>query len=355
MTSFIFKEKKPILTVHDHSVSPDRRDFLRSSILGFLGSGSLARFGSAIVLGSGIASFTACAPPPKREGKKLVCTSFFLLENLAKIIAGDQFEIRCVMPVGADVHSWEPSPKKIMEMLQADAFLFNGAGLETWTGKVIPQLQKRNIPIFEAAKCVTLGGTHLCGHDHAHETHAHENCGHDHACGAGADPHIWLSVRNVKRILEYLAAFFIRLDPARKSKFLANLAAGAAECDALDTEFQAVTSRLENRKIVVTHGAFWYLCRDYGLEQISLEGYSPYSDPSPAQMVKIIDFIRQNQLKVIYATASESTKGAEAAARETGVRLAILHPLGTLSQAQIDSGADYFSVMRENLKALEND
>ncbi len=315
---------------------------------------------------------TGCSSAKESTGKKQVCVSFHLLADLAQMIAGDKMEIQCVMPPGTDVHSWEPSPRKVMEMSRADAFLFNGAGLETWTEKILPQLQKRKIPVFEAARSVQLGGTHECSHGHAHDAHAecshghahdaHAECSHGHAhdahteCShghAGPDPHIWLSVRNMERILTDLTGFLAELEPENAEYFRANLEKALTQCRELDAEFQAVTQSLASRKLVVAHRAFGYLCQDYGLEQVGLEGYSAFSDPSPAQMVKIIEFIRTNQLPVIYAASLESTKGADAIARETGVKVGILHPLGSLTQEQIDGGANYFSVMRENLEALK--
>ena len=328
---------------------------------------------------------TGCSPEKENSGEKPICASFYLLKDLAQMIAGDKMEIICVMPPGADVHSWEPSPRKIMEMSQAGAFLFNGAGLETWTEKVVPQIQKKKVPTFEAALSVSLSGTHECAHAHsgcthdahethsgcthdAHETHSvcthdahetHSGCTHTHAeCShghahSGPDPHIWLSIRNVERILTDITKFLSGLDPENAEYFHANLEKCLVQCRELDAEFQTIAQSLKSRKLVVAHRAFGYLCQDYGLEQVGLEGYSAYSDPSPAQMVKIIEFIRANQIPVIYAASTESSKGADAIARETGVKVGILDPLGTLTQEQIDAGANYFSVMRKNLEALK--
>ena len=325
------------------------------------------------------AGLTGCAKPEADSGKKQVGVSFYLLADLARKICGEKMEVVCFMPPGTDVHGWEPTPRKVLQMTEADAFLLNGAGLEPWTGKVLPLLEKRNVPVFEAARCVQLSGHHeCCGHeeheaheehegheedeaheehagheeDEAHEEHTGQDCGHDHAEG-GADPHIWLSIKNVELILVDLKAFFCELDPENADYYEANLRKSLAECGTLDAEFQAVTKELPVRKLVVAHRAFEYLCRDYQLEQVALEGYGAYSDPSPAQMVKIMEFIRANHVPVIYAASSESSKGADAIARETGVKVGVLHPLGTLTPRQIEDGADYFSVMRENLEALK--
>ena len=90
----------------------------------------------ALCLGS------SCEMVPKnvRNGRKTVCASFYLLADFAQKIVGDEMDVVCVMPPGADVHSWEPTPKKVLEMTRADAFLMNGAELEEWTEKIQPLL-----------------------------------------------------------------------------------------------------------------------------------------------------------------------------------------------------------------------
>ncbi len=303
-----------------------------------------------------------CDNTVQKSGKKQVSTSFYLLADIAEKIVGEKMEVSCVMPAGTDVHSWEPTPRKVGEMIHADTFLMNGAGLESWTGKVLPQFKKRRIPVFVAAQSVTLSGTHDCGHDHhAHGHEVHHDCDHHehyehhdhHEHVMGQDPHIWLSLKNMRKIIGDLTVFLTELNPENGAFYAENAQKLLAECDTLDAEFQATTVTLKNRQLVVSHRAFGYLCQDYGLEQVALEGYSAYSDPSPAQMVKIVEFIRENQVPVIFADSSETRKGADAIARETGVKIAVLHPMGTLTEEQLKEGADYFSVMRENLEALK--
>ncbi|MDO4629548.1 MAG: zinc ABC transporter substrate-binding protein, partial [Planctomycetia bacterium] len=188
---------------------------------------------------------------------------------------------------------------------------------------------------------------------HGHE--AHHDCEHHdhHEHATGQDPHIWLSLKNMRKIIGDLTVFLTELDPENGAFYAENAQKLLTECDTLDAEFQATTATLKNRQLVVSHRAFGYLCQDYGLEQVALEGYSAYSDPSPAQMVKIVEFIRENQVPVIFVDLSETRKGADAIARETGVKIAVLHPMGTLTEEQLKAGADYFSVMRENLEALK--
>ena len=103
----------------------------------------------------------------------------------------------------------------------------------------------------------------------------------------------------------------------------------------------------------ITHEAFGYLCDAYGLNQVGIEGLSPDSEPDPARMAEVIDFVRANGVKVIFFEELVSPKVAETIAKETGAPTQVLNPLEGLSDEEQKSGADYFSVMEENLKQLE--
>ena len=111
-------------------------------------------------------------------------------------------------------------------------------------------------------------------------------------------------------------------------------------------------SPLPNRTIVVAHEAFGYLCDAYGLTQVGIEGLSPDSEPDPGRMAEVIDFVREHSISTIFFEELVSPKVAEAIASETGAQAKMLSPLEGLSDEQAAAGADYFSVMHDNLAAL---
>ena len=119
-------------------------------------------------------------------------------------------------------------------------------------------------------------------------------------------------------------------------------------------------SALPNKSIVVSHEAFGYLCDAYGLTQMGIEGLSPDSEPDPARMAEIIDFVKANHVKVIFfeelvspKVAKTIAKETETIAAETGAQTRVLNPLEGLSDEELKNGADYFSVMEDNLKQLK--
>ena len=127
----------------------------------------------------------------------------------------------------------------------------------------------------------------------------------------------------------------------------------AAKFDKLDQEYKDTLSNLQNKNIVVSHEAFGYLCDAYGLTQMGIEGLSPDSEPDPARMAEIIDFVKTNKVKVIFFEELVSPKVAETIAAETGAQTQVLNPLEGLSDEDIKGGADYFSVMEDNLSQLK--
>src|SRR5690606_36808829 len=125
------------------------------------------------------------------------------------------------------------------------------------------------------------------------------------------------------------------------------------ELDVLHGEFLNTIEPLPNRDIVVSHMAFSYLCHAYGLNQVAIEGLSSHSEPNPGRMAKIMDFIRENDIRVVFFEELSSRKIAEPIAQSAGCRVDVLHPLEGLRTDEREKGEGYFSIMRENLVALK--
>ena len=107
------------------------------------------------------------------------------------------------------------------------------------------------------------------------------------------------------------------------------------------------------KEIIVAHASFGYLCDAYGLHQTGIEGLMADSEPDPATMKNIIDFIKQQGITTVFAGASESTKVVDTIADETGASLDVLDPIEGISVERQEAGEDYFSIMKKNLEALK--
>lgn len=291
---------------------------------------------------------TGCGTQPADtaagDGRLRVLTSFYPMYDFACKIGGDCIDVTNMVPSGTEPHDWEPSTNDLKNLEKADVFIYNGADMEPWADDLLVS-RSDTLHVVEASENVELRTT-----DGEHE-HAHEHEGADHHHG-DFDPHVWLDPENAKIEMEAIRDALCAADPENSTVFQSNYEKYAAELDALDAEFREKLAPLPNRTIVVAHEAFGYLCDAYGLTQVGIEGLSPDSEPDPGRMAEVIDFVRDHSISTIFFEELVSPKVAEAIASETGAQAKMLSPLEGLSDEQAAAGADYFSVMHDNLAAL---
>lgn len=291
---------------------------------------------------------TGCGTQPADtaagDGRLRVLTSFYPMYDFACKIGGDCIDVTNMVPSGTEPHDWEPSTNDLKNLEKADVFIYNGADMEPWADDLLVS-RSDTLRVVEASENVELRTTDG-EHEHAHE---HEDADHHHG---DFDPHVWLDPENAKIEMEAIRDALCAADPENSTVFQSNYEKYAAELDALDAEFREKLAPLPNRTIVVAHEAFGYLCDAYGLTQVGIEGLSPDSEPDPGRMAEVIDFVREHGISTIFFEELVSPKVAEAIASETGAQAKMLSPLEGLSDEQAAAGADYFSVMHDNLAAL---
>lgn len=291
---------------------------------------------------------TGCGTQPADtaagDGRLRVLTSFYPMYDFACKIGGDCIDVTNMVPSGTEPHDWEPSTNDLKNLEKADVFIYNGADMEPWADDLLVS-RSDTLRVVEASENVELRTTDG-EHEHAHE---HEDADHHHG---DFDPHVWLDPENAKIEMEAIRDALCAADPENPTVFQSNYEKYAAELDALDAEFREKLAPLPNRTIVVAHEAFGYLCDAYGLTQVGIEGLSPDSEPDPGRMAEVIDFVREHSISTIFFEELVSPKVAEAIASETGAQAKMLSPLEGLSDEQAAAGADYFSVMHDNLAAL---
>jgi len=302
-----------------------------------------------------LALSTACAfSPSAREnsintslnnrddsGGLVVYASFFTMKDFASKIGGDRISLYSIMPMGADPHSWEPTPAQISSLEYADVFIFNGAGIEHWVDKVLDTIRNKSLLVVETTSGIDLLEGSCDNHD-SRILHVHD-----------MDPHVWLNPMNAKLQMQAIRDALVQADPQNSDYYNRNFEYYAAELERLDSEFHEALSGLQNRTIVVSHEAFGYLCDAYGLTQVGIAGLEPNTEPSPARMAQVIELVNEHDISVIFFEELASSRIVEAIARETGTRTAVLSSLEGLTDSQVAAGDDYFSVMRLNLQALK--
>lgn len=273
--------------------------------------------------------------------KLKVMASIYPVYDFAVKVGGDKVTVTNMVPAGTEPHDWEPGTDDIIGLEKADVFVYSGAGMEHWAEDVLKSLANKDLAVAEASEGITLR------EGRSEEEEAGKAAEDSH------DPHVWLDPMNAKKEMENIKNAFVKADPENKNYYESNYKIYGEKLDALNQSYKDALSPFSGKTIVVSHEAFGYLCGAYGLTQMGIEGLIPDSEPNPAQMAKIVDFIKENKVETIFFEALGTSKVIDVISKETGARAAALNPIEGLSDEEIKAGDDYFSIMEANLEALK--
>ncbi|MEH7525629.1 zinc ABC transporter substrate-binding protein [Bacillus sp. JJ1503] len=307
---------------------------------------------------------TGCAAGEEEKEKNndtlTVYTTVYPLQYFAERIGGKYVETKTVYPPGADEHSFEPTQKDMMKLADADLFIFIGLGLEGFVEKAKEILKGEDVQMIAAGENVHLD-TNI-EKDSAHEEEDHhddegsheekhqEDDGHNHG---DIDPHIWIDPIYAKDLAEATKNALIEKMPKHKDVFNANYDELIKELDQLNNNFKTIVDQSKHKEIIVSHAAFGYWEKRYGIEQISVSGLNSSSEPTQKQLEKIITEAKEHDLKYVFFEQNVSSILTEIIQKELGAEPLYLHNLSVLTEHDINNDSTYFSIMNENLKALE--
>lgn len=265
--------------------------------------------------------------------------------EFAKQVGGEFVDVTVMVPAGTEPHDWEPTPKDVAKVQDADVFVYNGAGFESWVTNVLGSVDTGKLQVVEASKGIPL----LENKDDNHDGKQDEGS----AQAENHDPHVWLDPVLAQQEVNTIADALMAKDATHAAEYKKNADAFTAKLAELDAHFQAGTSKAAKKEFVTAHTAFGYLAKRYGLTQVAIAGLSPEQEPSAGEMKDIVAFAKGHQVKTIFFETLASPKVAETVAREVGAQTAVLNPLEGLTEQEKSQGLDYIGVQKKNLEALQ--
>lgn len=271
--------------------------------------------------------------PAGAAPKKRVLTTFTILADMARNVAGDLAEVESLTKPGAEIHGYEPTPQDIVKAQKADLVLWNGLNLEVWFEKFFDNV--RNVP-----RAVLTEGIAPMG------------------IGQGPyegkpNPHAWMSAANAVRYVENIRLALVRLDPANEAGYTANATAYKAQIQALDGPVRAQLERIpaDQRWLVSSEGAFSYLCRDYGMKEAYLWPINADAQGTPQQVKRVIEIVRQNKIPVLFTESTVSDKAAKQVAKEAGARFGGVLYVDSLTDAK-GPAPTYLKLLERNAETI---
>ena len=262
-----------------------------------------------------------------------VVTSFSILANMVARIGGDRVIVMPLVGPNADAHVYEPRPQDAEALDAADLIIVNGLGFDTWMDRLV-EASATHAPVKIATTGISALNTELTGHQ-------------------VADPHAWQNLANGKIYVKNIANALCAVDPDDCVDFKNNLQDYASEIEKLDSDIRRRILQIpEDRRIVITtHDAFAYFGAAYGIQFHAAEGISTESDPSAADLAKLVRQIRQNNTSVLFLENMSDPRLIEQISNETGVKLG-----GTLYADALtttsEGGASYLAMFKHNADLL---
>lgn len=279
-------------------------------------------------------------------GAKMPVTASILpLGDFCGKIGGPWVEVRVLIPPGASPHVFEPSPTAVARAAEAKVFVYVGAGLDPWAERLLRSRAARNLVSVAAVEGIPLIQEVAPHHPQPKASSSSGRHAHHHE---GGNPHVWLDPVLAQDICRRIARAFSQADPAHQAEYEARLAAYLEELQRLHADIAAQVAEFRIREYVTFHPAFAYFSRRYGLKEVGVIEEAPGREPSPGHIRRIVSAIRSYGIKAVFAEPQLNPRVAEVIAKEAGVKVLLLDPLG----GRPPYGNDYIQMMRHNLQIL---
>jgi len=248
--------------------------------------------------------------------------------EFAESVGGEQVHITVMVPPGANLHAYEPTPSQMTELAKAEMYARVGSGVEfelVWMDKLADI--NKDMLIVDCSGGVQLLETAV-GHDG-------EESGH-----SAMDPHIWMSPLNVKIMVRNICEGLVRVDPGNRAYYEQNRDAYIKNLAELDRDIRSSLAGITNRTFMVYHPAFGYFAREYNLTMLPIEEGG--KEPTAAGLIHLIEQARDYKIKAIFTSPQFNPESAEVIADALGGRVIFIDPLAR----------DYMVNMRNLLSEL---
>ena len=264
-----------------------------------------------------------------------VITTFYPIYFFTKEIGADLVNITNIVPTGIEPHEYEPTTQDVVSMQKSKLIFSNGSGLEPWIERMKFELTTMGVKIISLSN--GIASRTLENKDGL----------------STSDPHTWLDPVLAQNQAELITSTLITLDPSNQNAYLSNKDSLLRRLKQLDQEYRTSLANCKQKKAITSHAAFGYLADRYNFIQIPIVGISPEEEPSAQKLAELTRLIKQNKIKHVFFESLISPKLTQTLAQETNITALVFDPLEGISEKSQNSGSDYFSIQKQNIRNLK--
>ncbi len=281
-------------------------------------------------------STTACSTSnsnvTESEGLLNVSVSFNAMKELVKVIGKEKVSISTIVPDGIEPHDFEPKAQDLINLNNSSIFVYNGLGIELWAEEAIEASDNTELIVVNASQNANL------------ITNTSVDAIDEHG---QYDPHVWLSLTGAKSQALAIKEALIKADTANEAFYEQNYEDFAAQLDTLQDTYKTKFDSLDKKSFVSGHAAFAYLCREFGLEQNSVEDVFAEGQPSAQQLAELVNYCKENNVTTIFAEELASPEVSKTLANEVGAKVDTIYTIESS-----EDNKTYLERMSDNLEKI---
>jgi metal ABC superfamily ATP binding cassette transporter, binding protein len=318
----------------------------------------------------------------KFEQKKysVVSTSFPGYDFARAVTKNTNISTKMLVKPGAETHTYEPTPQDIIDIKNADMFVYVGGDSDTWVEKILKDVDTKKTHVVKLVDLVSTveeeivegmededehehdhdhdhkhdhDHDHKHDHDHDHESHAHKHDHDEEEEGPEIDEHVWTSPKKAMEIVKKIAKVASEIDTAEKNKIDDNTEKYVAEIAQVDKDLhQAIDGKI-SEIVVADRFPFRYFADEFGLKYAAaFSGCSEQTEASAKTISFLINKVKQDKIKKIYKIELSNGKIAETVSKDMGAEVLELHSAHNVTADDFSKGVTYVDLMKRNLLVL---
>ena len=304
------------------------------------------------------------------KGKLKIVTTIFPEYDITRAIAKDKVDLELMIKPGVDVHSFTPTPQDIKTVQNSDIFVYGGTEHDKWVENLTKSIDMKNkkvVKLVDGIQQLEEESVDGMKHEHHHDDEKEDEHNHDHKhekkdehdhkdeSEKELDPHYWTSPKNAIQMVKTITNALVEKDPDNAEFYKENAKNYIKQLEGVNKELHDVVDNAKIKKVVIADRfPFRYLFKDLGLEYRALfSGCSVESTASAGQIKKMVDYVKENKIPVVYHIEMGKGELAETVAKNSGAKVKLLHSIHTVTKEDFDKGITYIDLMKQNVEALK--
>lgn len=263
--------------------------------------------------------------------------------DFARAITDDKSNTIMLIKPGTEVHTFDPSPKDIINIQNSDVFIYVGGESDAWVDDILSTLDTSNMVIVRLMDYVDLSYEEIKEGMTSHDSEEEY------------DEHIWTSPKNAIKLVNAIYDAIIKKDNNNAKLYKSNKDKYVKSLEDLDKEITDIVSKASRKTLIFgDRFPFKYFVNDYGLDYFAaFPGCSSETEPSVKTVSFLIDKVRKEKIPVIFYLEMSNKRQASLIAEETGAKTLMFHSIHNLTKEEFDAKLTYVDLMKQNISNLK--